>query len=1159
MIHIQKYSSLSDAAAGLAAVLEQHQPADPLVEQSVVVPNMDTARWLKLELAEIRGLSANLNMILPSDWQYRMIRNLYSDLPKKLPSDILPMAWSLFDLLSDNITCRQYPLLNDYITRQSTGHRETAIWQLSSQIASVFDQYLVYRPEMMISWQNGNTGKSADEQWQAKLWNQLNSRWKTLSDPAFHQNRAELHKDLIRALHKGEVECIDPLFVFNPGLMPAPILHSLKNFSEQQEVLFLYSSPLQSKKLNSELNSRNTPLNPPLLGGNNYRGEFLDSFGHEALELEQLYHKHFGVAELIESVEPIGRFKSTGIGDPGNQVGPAEKDRPAEQSGQDVPGDQDRSAEITGQVGSLKQAKQDEQAGQIEQGHQIGTGGQMNFTVGLDNSKSNQQKEMTNLNRIQEAIRKNKPSKTGNPTPGDGSIRIHSCHSPLREVETLYQTLLELFEEDHTLTPDDILVAMPDPDPYEPYIKAVFGTTEEGLPAIPWHLGSGTVTENVIENCLRLWLELPDSRFRKQPILDLFSMQPVRDKADISESDVNEVKRWITENNVMWGMNGEHRKEMGQPPVHAQTWYSALKRGWLGQWIADEPGLIYDDTLLFAGIRTASQKEAWAAFSEYLNHLDRARKEAETSRTGREWCRWVEEKLGELIGLGTLAQNEASTVRNALDQVSQSCATAESQQQVSFGMIRSVILALLDRKSSAGALFTRGVTFSSMVPVRSIPFRVIALIGLNDGTFPRKETVIDFDLMARQPELGERNRKHEDRNLFLESILAASDIHYISYVGQSPVDNEEIPPSTIVSEWIDQVSAVSGVKREAVVQKEALHLFSESYFRQQNKGVYSKLAWQTAPGLKTRADTIQGLKPDLIQKVDHEWMQGITLERLIRFFKNPVRAYLTEQLGASFRSPDEEKDEFSLNHLEKHLIFQKMMGWLIAGRNEPEIFELIRYAGMVPEGWAGESLLTELLNHCKTAIRFLRNRGEEPQFTELNVDLQAGELHFSESLQSYRTNSLMDVEPSALSGALLIQTWIRHLAWQASSGTNSTSNLLCELKKGDPRWCIFKEVEKPLEILQKLVSLYQKGQSEPLFFFPKALYAYKDAVEKGEGEKSVDKAALEFEGGDYRFGEKDDLSIQILLSPEAEFKTGYLADEFLDVVNEMHTHLEVQP
>ena len=471
-------------------------------------------------------------------------------------------------------------------------------------------------------------------------------------------------------------------------------------------------------------------------------------------------------------------------------------------------------------------------------------------------------------------------------------------------------------------------------------------------------------------------------------------------------------------------------------------------------------------------------------------------------------------------------------------------------------MIRSVIVAMLDQKGSAGALFTRGVTFSSMVPVRSIPFRVIALIGLNEGSFPRKETVIDFDLMAQQPKPGERNRKLEDRNLFLESVLSAGDIHYLSYVGQSPVDNEEIPPSTIVTEWIDLVSAASGRKRDEVVQKEALHLFSESYFR--DAKIYSGLAHRTATNLKKVDKSTSGLMLDLKKEPVDEQEKPFTLDRFIRFFKSPVRAYVADQLGAYLRSPEEEKDEFSLNHLERHLLFQQMMGWLIAGKDESDILRLIRKAGLVPDGWVGESLISELLAHCKSALNFLKSRGEEPQFSELNIDLQIDDITLNETILSFREHSLLDIEASKLSGAMLIQSWIRHLVWQVSSGVKVTSNLLAELKKGDPKWIAFNPPEHPEKILRKLISLYQKGATEPLLFFPKSLYAFKEDEVKGKHEyECVQKAAGMFEGNDYNFfGERNDLSIQLLLGQEAAFDPAWLEDEFISVMSDLFDHME---
>src|SRR5690625_7213578 len=97
-----------------------------------------------------------------------------------------------------------------------------------------------------------------------------------------------------------------------------------------------------------------------------------------------------------------------------------------------------------------------------------------------------------------------------------------------------------------------------------------------------------------------------------------------------------------------------------------------------------------------------------------------------------------------------------------------------------------------------------------MVPVRGIPFRIIALLGLNDHSFPRKPRTPDFDLMVQDPRPGERKRKEDDRNLFLQSILSDYEEHYSSYIGQSRVDNEEITHTRMLSEWADYASDAKG-------------------------------------------------------------------------------------------------------------------------------------------------------------------------------------------------------------------------------------------------------------------------------------------------------------------------------------------------------------
>lgn len=43
----------------------------------------------------------------------------------------------------------------------------------------------------------------------------------------------------------------------------------------------------------------------------------------------------------------------------------------------------------------------------------------------------------------------------------DYSVRVHSCHSPMREVQVLYDQILDAIEHDPSLAPSDIVVMTP--------------------------------------------------------------------------------------------------------------------------------------------------------------------------------------------------------------------------------------------------------------------------------------------------------------------------------------------------------------------------------------------------------------------------------------------------------------------------------------------------------------------------------------------------------------------------------------------------------------------------------------------------------------------------------------------------------------------------
>ena len=70
-----------------------------------------------------------------------------------------------------------------------------------------------------------------------------------------------------------------------------------------------------------------------------------------------------------------------------------------------------------------------------------------------------------------------------------------------------------------------------------------------------------------------------------------------------------------------------------------------------------------------------------------------------------------------------------------------------------------------------------------MVPMRSVPHRVVCLLGLDDGVFPRLGLVDGDDVLARDPVTGERDIRSEDRQLLLDAIGAATETLVVTYTG----------------------------------------------------------------------------------------------------------------------------------------------------------------------------------------------------------------------------------------------------------------------------------------------------------------------------------------------------------------------------------------
>lgn len=1048
MLQTYKSNSLTILAHHLAGELAQRAPDDPFVPVEVIVPNLDTSRWLKLILSEQSGIVANCRFILPAEWQFRQIRKKYKQLPSVLPSDPAPLTWALFDLLMDDEQRSRFSRLDRYISVQPAEMKEQAAMQLAGKIASVFDQYIVYRPELITGWQRGEVSADPDEQWQAKLWNTLESVRKKRERGTGYPNKAELILEVSDELRNGTVEHEQPVYLFNPGLMPVPVIQMVKNLSDHTDVL-VYRVTVQKNK-----------------SGNENRNPLMQAYGEESAGSDALYSFTNG--------EETGLF-----------------------------------TELSNEPESLLQ--------------------QVQKSLLMD-----------------ELIGRWEEKETG--------IEIHSCHTPLREIEVLHQSLLRRFEKDPNLHPDDVLVVTPDLDTYKPFIHAVFGTDQEGTPRIPYHAGFDGGADSGIKRVLLHLLEIVDSRYTFSEVLDLFMEDAVRERFSVSESGADRNKRWMEENNVIWGLDKEHRRESGQPESDLQTWQSAMQRGWKGMLMGSSDDPFESDMLHYDEIQGRDREEDWSSFSAFLNRLKEIGSEAKREHTVSGWCDFVEKMMNSVCSAESLKGREADQIRRAIEKSREATAVARSDRKITWSLFRSQIRNLLQLDSASTAIFTRGVAFSSMVPVRSIPAKIIALVGLNESDFPRKPKSADFDLMAKNPEPTDRNRKNEDRNLFLESIMAAGSLHYCSYIGRSRVDNEPIPPSPIVSEWINRVAEAVGKKPKEIVIQEPLHGFSAENFRLNRS--YARTEYLTANMIRKNRGEGTGLNIGN-PLPDPENMNRISVEQLVRFYSNPLSYFFKSRFNPQVNSPDELKKEFTLNGLERHKLFEMVFGWRLAEKSEEQILNLLYKTGSVPAGWQGEMILRDIVLNVDRAIELARDHGFEPEMTDVDLTIILADLEIGGSLLSYSADRFLDITTSSFSGSKVFRSWLRHLCATASGEfPEKESHFLCDLKKEKPLWVTFKPFDDAEVELEKLVEIYRKGNLEPQMLFPSTAYSFQKEIYRGK-EDPEGKAAAAFEGTDYApFSENRDLFLSLIEGPEPEFERRFIDPDFQPLIENMLNYMD---
>ncbi len=419
--------------------------------------------------------------------------------------------------------------------------------------------------------------------------------------------------------------------------------------------------------------------------------------------------------------------------------------------------------------------------------------------------------------------------------PMDASLQVHSCHGPWREIEVLYDTLLNIFEANQDLTPRDVLVMTPKIETYAPYISAVFDACQDEKKRIPYSIADRRVpSESLVIDLFLKITGLCKGRLQASQIMDILSSTAVRSRFNLSAEDIDVIHRWVVETRIRWGIDGEHRAAFGLPPFEGNSWKAGIERLILGYALQGDGEELFLDRLPYNDVE-GNEAEILGRFLQFLEQLFNTVRALENPRTLAEWSDTLEWLRSAFIVEDEETGRDMQLLRGQLKELKRLQELSGFEDPVEIEVVRYYLSTQLGAEQLSKGFLTGCVTFCEMLPMRSIPFRVVALIGMNNDAYPREERPVGFDLIAQDPQPGDRSLRDEDRYLFLEAVLSAREFFYISYVGQSVRDNSLIPPSVLVSELLDYCeegfsmpdsSSVIGF----LVTSHRLQAFSPAYF-----------------------------------------------------------------------------------------------------------------------------------------------------------------------------------------------------------------------------------------------------------------------------------------------------------------------------------------
>ncbi len=1018
--------------------------SDPLARECIVVQGPGMERWLSAYLSRQLGVWANPHFPFPRGTLELFLDHVLGPLPDDAARFDGPhLVWLIAERLPSLLADPAFERVRSYLDGDRDGDR---LLELAHKLAECFDQYAIYRPELILRWEDG-----ADDHFQAKL-------YRAISGAAVPLARRMLAFE--SALRSGFVlgaGLPERISLFGISTLPPAFVSLLAQIGLQREVhmYLLAPSEVYWGDLDRKVSVR-SDLHGFLAGVGKISRDFSDLIAEQELDdrfevptADSMLH-----ALQADMVELTARGK------------------------RGAPGDVERPRPI--------------------------------------------------------------PER-------DDSIRVHVCHSLVRELEVLRDQLRMRLERDKTLQPRDVIVFTPDIERYAPAIEAVFAQADaRDAKHIPFRIADRrALRASEISEAFFALLELCESRFALSDVLDFLHRACVRERFGIAEAELDRVQGWLVGAGARWAIDAAHRETFEQPAYGENSLRFALDRLLVGYAAADGEQRELFDVLPHSEVEGQSAS-LLGRLARFLETLFAAAAALRGTRPPSEYAAVLSGLIARVFSDEDDLGIEHHALRSALAALGEEASRAGFTQPIGLASLRRLLEQRIDRGRANVGFLAGGVTFCEPVPMRAIPFRVVCLLGMDDESFPRNTAKSSFDLIAEHPKPGDRSLRDDDRQLFLEALLSARDALHISYVGRSAQDGSERPASVLVDQLLrlcdqhfvfaDEDHTLSlgfeGTPSTVLRHEHALHRFDARYFQRGEQSVYFSYDPRAEAAARAQGSTraLDPFAPAPLPAL--EGTLELSLDALTRFFRHPQELFLHERLSIYFpRELDaiDDREPLALDALDRYKLADDVLR-RHETHDEQDRARLLRKQGKLAPGSVGTAQLVKIEQQVQELVD-AHPRGEPLPERRIALDFEGARL--TGHLRGIEREERVVRTVGKLSPKRLLSGWIEHLALCASGSAPQVTTLVGRDDKKGARVERFGALEMPRakSLLGELVALYVLGQRMPLPFFPDASSAYARKLEEDPA-AAIAAAAAELRPDASGLGAREDPHVTQVWSAE---------------------------